>query len=285
MAVSCTTNSYAIGGTVSGLAGMGLTLQNEGGDDLTVMADGTFVFPTSVLSGQAYDVTIAAQPVNPWQTCTVAAGSGGVAGADITNVAITCTTNAYPVGGNVSGLASSVTLHNGADTVVVSSNGAFVFPTAVQSGGAYAVSVTAQPNNPTQTCTVSSGAGSVAGAGVTSVAVACVTNTYAVGGLASGVLGTGLTLQDNAGDDLVVNGDGTFTFPTRGAQRRYVRRDDQDPAERADPDLHAGGRQRIDRRIGGHQRQRQLLDQRVRDRRHRDGPDRQRAGHSEQRRR
>ena len=214
MAVSCTTNSYAIGGTVSGLAGMGLTLQNEGGDDLTVMADGTFVFPTSVLSGQAYDVTIAAQPVDPWQTCTVAAGSGGVAGADITNVAITCTTNAYPVGGNVSGLASSVTLHNGADTVVVSSNGAFVFPTAVQSGGAYAVSVTAQPNNPTQTCTVSSGSGNVAGAGVTSVAVACVTNTYAVGGLASGVLGTGLTLQDNAGDDLVVNGDGTFTFPT-----------------------------------------------------------------------
>ncbi|MES1206136.1 MAG: hypothetical protein ABUS79_09390, partial [Pseudomonadota bacterium] len=214
VAVTCTTNSYAIGGTVSGLTGMGLTLRNGGGDDLTVMADGSFVFATNVQSGHGYDVTIATQPVDPWQTCTVSAGSGGVAGADITNVAITCTTNAYPIGGNVSGLASSVTLHNGADTVVVSSNGAFVFPTSVQSGGTYAVSVTAQPNNPTQTCTVSAGSGTVAGAGVTTVGVACVTNTYAVGGLASGVLGTGLTLQDNGGDDLVVNGDGTFTFPT-----------------------------------------------------------------------
>ncbi|HVT08471.1 MAG TPA: hypothetical protein VHO67_13510 [Polyangia bacterium] len=212
--VNCATNSYAIGGTVSGLAGMGLTLRNEGGDDLTVMADGSFVFPTNVLSGQAYDVTIAAQPVDPWQTCTVSAGSGGVTGADITNVAITCTTNAYPIGGTVSGLASAVTVTNGPDTVVVTSNGAFVFPTAVESNGTYAVSVTAQPNNPSQTCTVGAGAGTVAGAAVTNVAVTCVTNTYAVGGLASGVLGTGLTLQDNGGDDLVVNGDGTFTFPT-----------------------------------------------------------------------
>ena len=92
---------------------MGLTLQNNGGDDLTVMADGSFVFPTNVRSGQGYDVTVSAQPVSPWQTCTVAAGTGGVAGVDITNVAITCTTNAYQVGGTVSGLASSVTLHNG----------------------------------------------------------------------------------------------------------------------------------------------------------------------------
>ena len=31
--VNCTTNAYAVGGTVSGLSGSGLVLQNNGGDD------------------------------------------------------------------------------------------------------------------------------------------------------------------------------------------------------------------------------------------------------------
>lgn len=212
--VDCATNSYAVGGTVSGLAGMGLTLQDNGGDDLTVMADGTFVFPSNVLSGQGYAVTVSAQPTNPWQTCTVSAGSGGVTAADVTNVAVTCTTNSYHVGGTVSGLAGSVTLQNGTDTVVVSANGPFVFPALATSGAAYAVAVTAQPTNPTQTCTVDQGAGNVAGADVASVAVSCVTTKYSVGGMVSGLLGSGLTLQDNGGDDLVVTGDGTFTFPS-----------------------------------------------------------------------
>jgi large repetitive protein len=212
--VDCTTNSYQIGGTVSGLAGMGLTLQNNGGDDLAIVADGTFVFPTSVLSGQGYAVTVSAQPTNPWQTCTVSAGSGGVAGVDVNNVAITCTTNSYQIGGTVSGLAASVTLQNGSDTVALSANGSFVFPTSIASGGSYAVTVTNQPTNPTQTCVVGGGSGTVAGADVTAVTVSCTTNTYAIGGLATGLLGSGLTLQDEGGDDLVVNANGSFTFAT-----------------------------------------------------------------------
>jgi hypothetical protein len=214
VSVNCATNTYQIGGSVTGLAGMGLTLQNNLGDDVTVMADGPFVFPTSVASGAGYSVTISAQPTNPSQTCTVSAGSGGVTSGDITNVAITCTTNAYPIGGTVSGLGGSVTLHNGADTVVLSANGPFVFPTAVASGGGYAVTVTAQPTNPAQTCSVTGGTGTVAGAAVSNVTVSCVTNTYAIGGMVSGLAGSGLTLQDNGGDDLIVSGNGSFTFPT-----------------------------------------------------------------------
>ena len=74
MAVDCSTNSYAVGGTVSGVLGMGLTLQDNNGDNLAIVADGTFVFPTSVPSGQGYSVTVSAQPTNPWQSCTVSAG-------------------------------------------------------------------------------------------------------------------------------------------------------------------------------------------------------------------
>jgi hypothetical protein len=218
VAIECTTNSYAVGGTVTGVLGMGLTLEDNHGDDLSVLVDGKFVFPTDVASGQGYSVTVSAQPSNPWQTCVVSNGSGGVAGADIANVTVTCTTNLYQIGGTISGLASTAVLSdNGNDALVVSSNGTFVFPTSIASGGAYAVTVTSQPSSPAQTCTVTGGAGPVAGATISGVTVTCVTNTYAIGGMASGLAGTGLTLQDNAGDDLVVGVNGAFTFATKVA--------------------------------------------------------------------
>ena len=214
VAVDCTTDTHAIGGTVTGIVGMGLTLQDNGGDDLALTADGTFVFPTNVTSGQGYSVTVSANPSSPWQTCVVSNGSGGVTSSDITSVTVACTTNIYQVGGSISGLASAVTLNDGTDSLVLSSNGTFAFPTSVSSGGTYAVTVTSQPTNPTQTCTVTNGSGTVNGTVISGIIVSCATNSYAVGGMASGLLGSGLTLQDNNGDDLLVNADGVFTFAT-----------------------------------------------------------------------
>ena len=37
--------SFLVGGTVSGLAGSGLVLQNNGANDLSIAADGTFSSP------------------------------------------------------------------------------------------------------------------------------------------------------------------------------------------------------------------------------------------------
>lgn len=54
-------------------------------------ADGPFTFASKAAAGSSYAVTVAAQPVSPWQTCTVTGGSGTVAG-DVTGVAVTCTT-------------------------------------------------------------------------------------------------------------------------------------------------------------------------------------------------
>ena len=94
-----------------------------------------------------------------------------------------------------------------------------------------------------------------------------------------------MTLQDNGGDDLVVNADGTFTFPapvpSGGTYAVTIKTQPSGPTQTC---TLAGG-ERIDRRVAGHQRQRQLLDERLHDRRNRDGPDRQRTGHPEQRRR
>ena len=85
--------SFSIGGSVSGLSGT-VVLQDNGGDDLSVSANGAFTFATPLVSGVAYTVTVKANPSG--QTCSVANGTGTVATANITNVAITCSTSTTP---------------------------------------------------------------------------------------------------------------------------------------------------------------------------------------------
>jgi hypothetical protein len=215
VSVSCTTNRYTIGGAVTGLSGTGLVLQNNAGDDLAVNADGSFTFATAIASGAGYAVTVKTQPTGPAQTCAVTGNSGTVAGANVTSVAVNCTTNAYTVGGTASGLLGTVVLQNNAgDNLSVSANGSFAFATPIQSGAAYAVTVLTQPGAPSQTCSLSNASGSIAAANVTDVVLTCVTNKFSVGGKVSGLQGTGLVLQDNNGDDLAISVDGNFTFAT-----------------------------------------------------------------------
>jgi uncharacterized delta-60 repeat protein len=83
--------SASIGGTVAGLVGTGLVLQNLGSDDLRP-GNGPFAFTIPIAKGVPYNVTVASQPTNPTQVCTVANGSGTVADANITDVTVTCTT-------------------------------------------------------------------------------------------------------------------------------------------------------------------------------------------------
>jgi len=82
---------FAIGGTVADLAGTGggLVLQNNNGDNLTVSANGSFKFASTVTSGGSYSVTVFTQPSNPVQTCSVVAGTGTATG-NISNVKVEC---------------------------------------------------------------------------------------------------------------------------------------------------------------------------------------------------
>jgi 6-phosphogluconolactonase len=169
--------TYTIGGSVSGLTGSGLVLQNNGGDNLTVAAKATsFTFATALAGGAAYSVKVLTQPTNPAQTCTVSSGSGTVAAANVTSVAIACTNNTFSVGGSISGLTSGglVLQDNGGDNLTVSANATtFTFKTGLLPGAAYSVSVLTQPAGPAQKCQVSGGAGSVVGSNVTNVSIAC----------------------------------------------------------------------------------------------------------------
>jgi hypothetical protein len=197
--VTCTTNpTFSVGGNVSGLTGT-VVLRNNGGDDLSVGADGSFMFATKVPSGAPYAVTVFAQPTG--QTCVVTQGTGTMPNANVTNVVVTCTNNppppvTYTIGGNVTGLTGTVVLwNNGGDALSVSANGPFTFPTSVVAGGAYSVTVHTQPAG--QNCSVTNGTGN-ANANVTTVGVNCVaaTTTYTIGGTITGLTGAGLKIEN-----------------------------------------------------------------------------------------
>jgi len=81
--------SFTIGGTVSGLVGTGLVLQDLQFQPITP-GNGPFTFAVPTRNGQPYAVTIVTQPVNPVQICSVVNGSGTVADTNITNVAVNC---------------------------------------------------------------------------------------------------------------------------------------------------------------------------------------------------
>ena len=148
-----TPSTYSVGGTVSGLSGT-VVLQDNGGDDLSVSSNGAFTFATPLATGAAYNVTVKTNPSG--QSCSVSGGTGTVASANITNVAVTCTTSTYSVGGTVSGLSGTVVLQdNGGDDLSVSSNGAFTFATPLPTGAAYNVTVKTNPSG--QSCSVSGG--------------------------------------------------------------------------------------------------------------------------------
>jgi len=217
--ITCVTSTYTVGGSVTGLAaGNSVVLQNNGGDDLALAVDGPFTFPTALLDGSSYEVTVLTQPTSPSQTCSVSNGSDTLGGADVTSVQVTCATNTYAVGGTVSGLAtgnSVVLQNNGGDDHEVTANGAFSFPTALLDESPYSVSVLTQPSGPNQVCSVTNDSGTLSGADVTDVQITCVTSTYTVGGSVTGLAaGNSVVLQNNGGDDLALAVDGPFTFPT-----------------------------------------------------------------------
>ena len=212
--VTCSTLTYTIGGTVSGLAaGQQVTLNNNGANPTNVTANGAFTFSTPVAFGGSYAVTVGTQPTG--KTCTVANGSGSGVTANVTNVTVTCSTLTYTIGGTVSGLANlqQVTLKNGTEFLTRNANGAFTFTTPVAFNGSYAVSVSTQPTG--KTCTVANGSGSGVTANITNVTVTCSTLTYTIGGTVSGLAAhQQVTLRNNGANLTNVTANGDFTFST-----------------------------------------------------------------------
>ncbi|HKQ12026.1 MAG TPA: hypothetical protein VJT80_01245 [Steroidobacteraceae bacterium] len=208
-------SGFAVSGTVTGLDGDGLTLQLNGANDLAVANNGTFTFNAQLANAAAYSVTVLTQPSGPSQTCTVGAGSGTIASANVSNVTVTCATGAFALRGTVSGLAGTglVLQNNGGDDLAIPANGPFSFPSPIASGATYSVTVKTQPSGPSQSCSVANGSGTIGSADVANVAVTCATGTFTIGGSVTGLQGSGLQLRNNSGDLLTVTGNGPFQFP------------------------------------------------------------------------
>jgi len=113
----------------------------------------------------------------------------------------------YTIGGDVSGLNGAVTLSNSADNLTINSDGSYTFPTAVDSGKNYNVSVNTQPSN--QICLLTNASGSVASANITNVQLDCVTQ-YKVGGSIGGL--NGIIELANNNETLSLTADGSFQF-------------------------------------------------------------------------
>jgi hypothetical protein len=189
VAVSCVL-AYTIGGTITGVVGTGLTLQNTGAELLKITGNGEFTFVNPVPINFAYTVTISTQPTNPAQTCVITPGTGsGTATANVTTVAITCPAITYSVGGNVVGLAG-VTPNNGPETdghfviedtlgnsLTVSVNGPFTFATPYALNDQYQVSILHSPSTQPQGCSLWDYKGVVTG-NVTSIVVDCAHNDW-----------------------------------------------------------------------------------------------------------
>ncbi|BDY11839.1 LVIVD repeat-containing protein [Hydrogenimonas cancrithermarum] len=87
--LTCVDKSYTVGGTLAGLdSGNDVVLQNNGGDNLSLHADGTFTFATALHTGERYNVTVQTQPVG--QECSVENGSGTIVSSNVTDIKVTC---------------------------------------------------------------------------------------------------------------------------------------------------------------------------------------------------
>lgn len=95
-APSSSTATYAVGGSVQGLVGIGLVLEDNLGDNLQVTANGSFTFSKSISGGSSYDVTVLTQPTSPAQTCSLT-DAMGTANSNVTTVRVVCA-NDSPVG-------------------------------------------------------------------------------------------------------------------------------------------------------------------------------------------
>lgn len=121
--------TYSVGGTVSGLVGSGLTIEEARSGVQLTPTNGAFTFDYGYPDLATYDVRVVTQPTNPIQTCTVENGGGAISATDVTNVAITCVTPAPTGSLDVSfGDGGKVTanLPGGARSVALQADGRIV---------------------------------------------------------------------------------------------------------------------------------------------------------------
>ncbi len=152
------------------------------------------------------------------------------------------TSSKHKIGGTARGLVGTgLVLHCGDDDLPVATSGSFTFPTEVEEGKEYRVTVKTQPSA-AETCSVAPQSGTMGKSDV-AVTVTCSSssNTFTVGGTVTGVTTRGLVLQNNMGADLAVPAAATsFTFPEHVADGSEYSVTVKTPAGGANCDVASG---------------------------------------------
>ena len=173
VSVTCS-DTYTVGGSVTGLSASGLVLRMNSTNLIVASGATVFKFATALISGANYAVSVGIQPVG--QTCNVNSGIGTIGNSNVSNISISCAST-YTVGGTVTGLGASglvLRLNNSSSLIVPNGAASFKFSTGLVTGASYAVTVSSQPTG--QTCLLTNSTGSIGSANVVSVGVGCSTN-------------------------------------------------------------------------------------------------------------
>ncbi len=112
-----------------------------------------------------------------------------------------------------SGQSTATNVFTENEALGITTDGTYSFG-SFTSGTSYNITVRQQPVS--QTCTVTSGEGSLSDN--TTIAVACSSESYTISGTVVGMLsGQSVTLQNNSGDNLTVSSNTSFSFTTKVA--------------------------------------------------------------------
>jgi hypothetical protein len=212
IAVKCTDQPLTVGGSITGLGDATDLVLSNGTDTYAVPANAkSFTLGAPQSAGGTYLVRVQSQPTG--KTCSTSNGSGTMPTHDVADVSVTCSDQAYSLGGTVTGLTvAGLVLTDGSETYGVLPNASyFIMPTPVAYGSNYALTVRTQPAG--LTCTISGGTGTMPASAVANVDVTCSSHSYTLGGSISGLTASGLVLTDGM-ESLSVSANATqFSMP------------------------------------------------------------------------
>lgn len=225
---ACLPFGKTIGGSITGLTGSGIVLQNNGGDNLAVTAGSTqFSFVKTIARGESYAVTVLTQPQN--QTCTVSNGSGMVADVNVSNIIISCASNApsptlvtVAAGSSITMtvnesvlVPSGTTVSSPSGTIVTINGSSNTINTQVGSVVNVPASATGPANNIVTT-------GQTSGSGIlsTSLTVTSLAGSPTISG--NTVDGTGSSAIFWGGGHLAVDSNGNIIVSDRGSLRKVT---------------------------------------------------------------
>ena len=219
--VKCVTEAYPVGGHVEGLQGAELELHLNNEQTVTLDADGEYEFEATVPDSEDYRVRILEQPTGPLHECGPMDIEGTIDQAPVEDADFTCELRHFEVQGTVDGLEGDpVTVglewDEGTEELSLEENGEFSFDPALPDQTEFEVNVLAEPEVPSQQCSVQGGSGQIDEAHHAELEISCVTRSFEVRGSLEGLEGDELVLEltgPGSGQELALSSNGEFSFP------------------------------------------------------------------------